>query len=88
MKRYPPYYAEDTDGVHFEVQFEGTYVQGHLSRTMMAVHFRLDPNFRDWAAVYLAHKDEVDACVLRRILKDGRDTVILRLRDLSPAARP
>lgn len=82
MKRYPPYYAEDTDGVHFEVEFDRSYVQAHLGRAVMIVHYRLDPDFRDWVACYLTHKDEVDACVLQRILKDGRDTVILRLSDL------
>lgn len=84
MKRYAPYYADDTDGVHFEVKFEGSYIQAHLSRSVMAVHYRLDPNFRDWVAVYLAHKDELDGCVVRRILRGGRDTIILRLSDLEP----
>jgi hypothetical protein len=83
--RYPPYYAEDTDGVHFEVEFEGSYFQAHLGRTVMIVHFQLDPSFRDWVSVYWAHKDELEACVVRRIRQIGRDTIILRLADLKAA---
>jgi hypothetical protein len=80
--RYPPYYADDTDGVHFEVESDGTYVQAHLGRTVMIVHYQLKPEFRDWVSVYHAHKEELDACVSRRVRKEGRDTVILLLNDL------
>lgn len=82
MERYEPYYADDTQGVHFEVSVDGAYVQAHVSKHVMTARYRLPAGFRGWVDAYRAHKEEINACVLRTAKAYGRTIVILQLKDL------
>jgi len=86
LKRYEPYYGEDTDGVHFEVCVEGCYVQAYVSRQVLARRCGLDVEARSCLSLYVAHKDELDAAVARRVKAAGPETVILRIDELIAGA--
>lgn len=88
MRRYEPYFAGDTDGVHFQVCVDGTYVQAYVGRQVLARSFGLAADATDWVAVYQANRSHIDECVARRVKRDGFDTVILRLDELAASARP
>ena len=87
MERYEPYYADDTQGVHFEVGVDGTYVQAHVSKQVMTLRYGLPVGFREWVDAYRAHKEEINACVVRTAKSYGRTIVILQLKDLERWSR-
>lgn len=86
MVRYEPYFADDTDGVHFQVCVDGTYVYAHAGRQVLARSFGIVAHDADWIAVYWKHRSVIDACVVRRVRRDGFETVILRLDELAASA--
>lgn len=88
MERYEPYYADDTDGVHFQVCVDGCYVQAHVGRTVLARRYGVVIDTPGCVAAYLAHKTELDEAVVRRVRLEGPETVVLQLAELVDAAGP
>jgi hypothetical protein len=81
-----PYFASDTRGVHFQVRIDGVAVWAHIAQSVLAWHYGPVPRSDDWVGVYKAHRDEIDACVARRVREHGPELVIVRLHDLLPGA--
>ena len=86
LARYVPYVADDSDGVHFQVCVDATYVNAHAGWQMLARSFGIVARDCDWIAVYWKHRSVIDACVVRRVRQDGFWTVILRLDELAARA--
>jgi hypothetical protein len=82
MGQDDPYFAQDTDGVHFQVCVDGADVWAYVERDALARRYSAPMNTLDWVAVYRAHREEIDACVARRVRLAGAEIIILRLRDL------
>lgn len=84
MDRYEPYYATDTDGVHFHVLIDGEFVQAYVSRNTLAIGFgRALDDGNSAVAEFHAHKKVLEAAVMRRVHADGPETVILELYELT-----
>lgn len=83
MHRKDPYYADDTSGVHFEVCVDGLPVQAYVAGAVLARAFGPTMPGSDWVAAYLANQAPIDAAVVRRVRVEGRDTILLRLIDLT-----
>lgn len=83
MQRTEPYYAEDTNGVHFEVRVGGLPVQAYVAATVLAAAFGPMAPGSDCVCAYLAHRDLIDAVVVRRVHAEGRETILLRAADLA-----
>jgi hypothetical protein len=77
-----PYFASDTRGVHFQVRIDGVAVWAHIAQSVLAWHYGPPPHTDDWVGVYKAHRDEIDACVARRVRQEGPELVIVHLQDL------
>ncbi len=77
-----PYFASDTRGVHFQVCIDGVAVWAHIAQSVLAWRYGQPARAGDWVAVYKAHRDEIDACVARRVRQEGPDLVIVHLHDL------
>ncbi|MBL8343845.1 MAG: DUF1488 family protein [Rubrivivax sp.] len=83
MQRYEPYYAEDTNGVHFEVCVDGLPVQAYVAGAVLAGAYGPMAPGSECVSAYLAHRTLIDAVVVRRVHAEGRDTILLRLVDLA-----
>jgi hypothetical protein len=81
VPRNDPYYARDTDGVHFTVCVDGQAIWAHVARELLSRQFGLPTDNQDWVAVYRAHRQELDECVVRRIRLSGPEIVIIQLDD-------
>lgn len=90
MNRFDPYYAEDTDGVHFEVEVEGHWVLGYVGRKTLHQVYGPIESQAQCLATYLEHRAEIDAAARRRVLADGPESVLLRRDEIvaSPNERP
>lgn len=82
MDRYEPYYAEDTDGVHFQVLVGGTHVQAYVSRLLLTRCCGTCVAPAACVAVYLENRRSIDAAVERRVMRDGPETVVLKFLEL------
>ena len=83
MHRDHPYYADDTNVVHFEVCVDGLPVQAYVAGAVLARAYGPMAPGSDCVAAYLANQAPIDAVVMRRVRAEGRDTVLLRLTDLT-----
>lgn len=91
MERYDPYYAQDTDGVHFAVDVDGRLVQGYISRPVLAQTCGVDEPGLPCVAAYQTHRDAIDEAVRRRVRTRGPETVLvlaeeLGIRDTAPSS--
>gem|GEM_PF-6169147 len=82
MQPNEPYYADDTHGVHFEVYVDGLPVQAYVAGTVLAGAYGPMSSGPDCVSAYLAHRALIDAIVVRRVRVEGRDTILLRPKDL------
>ena len=82
MERVEPYYAEDTDGVHFQVLLGAPLVRAYAGRDLLLKRYGPPAPGNDWVTVYLRHRREIDRCAERIAGRQEQDTVILRLHDL------
>lgn len=83
MQPNEPYYADDTNGVHFEVCVDGLPVHAYVAAAVLArVYGPVAPG-SDCVSAYLSNRDPIDAVVVRRVRSEGRDTILLRLTDLT-----
>ena len=60
MERYEPYYAQDTDGVHFQVNVDGVFVQAYVSRTILHIAYGSSEPRAQCLATYLEHREDID----------------------------
>lgn len=82
MDRYDPYFAAETDGVHFQVEVDGNLVQAYVSRTNLSLAYGpCEPGAQSLAA-YLTHRAEIDAVVQRRVRVFGPETVLVRRAEI------
>lgn len=85
MDRYEPYFAADTDGVHFQVCANGQFVQAFIARTVLGQVDRAVSPGRGCVDAYLSHRAVIDAAVLRRVSVHGPETVLVKAIELSAA---
>lgn len=84
MQPHEPYYAEDTDGVHFMVDVDGHLVQAYLGRAVIEQVYGTVERCEACIDVYLAHQAVVDGAVVRHARAKGPETVLVKAFDLSP----
>lgn len=82
MDRYDPYYAQDTDGVHFAVDVDGQFVQAYISRSVLGLAYGATAPGQDCLDAYVAHCGVIDAAVRRRVRLCGPETVIVQPEEL------
>ena len=63
MERYEPYYAQDTDGVHFQVNVDGVFVQAYVSRTILHIAYGSSEPRAQCLATYLEHREDIDSAI-------------------------
>ncbi len=86
MDRFEPYFADDTDGVHFQVCIDGQFVQAYVARAVLEQVFGISARGRDCVDVYLRHRAAIDAAVMRRVRVEGPETVLVRAVEIGSAA--
>jgi hypothetical protein len=82
MDRYDPYYAQDTDGVHFQVNVDGVFVQAYVSRTILHIAYGSSEPRAQCLATYLEHREDIDSAVRRRVHAIGPETVLVRQHEI------
>ena len=85
VAHFDPYYAEDTDGIHFEVCVDGVFVQAHAGADLLTSRFAARDRTLDVMALFMRHRADLERAVKRRVRAEGPETVILHLSDLEPA---
>jgi methionine synthase II (cobalamin-independent) len=86
MATESPYFAEDTGGVHFKVWVDGFQHWAHIAEEVLAQKYGSSASDQGWVAVYRAHREEIDACVVQHVRRGVREIVIVRLGDFPPGA--
>ena len=86
MMEFEPYFADDTDGVHFQVCVDGIDVLAHVGRQVLARRYGADLQKCDCVALFVAHRAELMSAAVRHVRAQGPETVILRLAELMNAA--
>ena len=82
-----PYFHTDSDALRFWVLCpDGQNVGATISRQTLHFRFKGDMSGSDVLATYEAHRDEIDAAVLRRVAKGSREPVMLREFDVAADA--
>lgn len=82
MNAYRPYYAADTDGVHFPVDCGGVLVQGYVSRSVLQLAYGVTLSSGRCLSTYLEHRAEIDAAVRRRVAVQGPESVLVRSSEI------
>lgn len=82
MDRYDPYYAQDTDGVHFQVNVYGVFVQAYVSRTILHIAYGSSEPRAQCLATYLEHCEDIVRAVRRRVHAFGPETVLVRRHEI------
>jgi hypothetical protein len=79
-----PFFHEDSGAVRFWVQVGDAFVGATIGK--VTLHYRYEPRRTDddALATYLAHADEIDAAVRRRVAAGSREPVMLRDWDVRP----
>lgn len=86
MKAYDPYYASDTDGVHFPVEVDGMLVQGYVSRRVLQFAYGVSLSSSHCLSAYLEHRVEIDSAVRRRVAIHGPESVLVRRSEIGSRA--
>ena len=83
---HPAFFHQETGAVRFWVQVDDLLVGATIGK--VTLHYRYAPQRADddALATYLAHSDEIDAAVRRRVAGGSREPVMLRDFDVRPAA--
>ena len=80
-----PFFHEPSGALRFWVAMDdGNFVGASISKA--ALHFRFKANMdgADAVAVYIAHREEIDAAVRRRLSSGSIEPVMLREFDVTP----
>lgn len=86
MKAYDPYFAADTDGVHFLVEVDGLLVQGYVSRRVLQFAYGVSHSSSRCLSTYLEHRAEIDAAVRSRVAVHGPECVLVRRSEIGSKA--
>lgn len=78
----PPYFHEDSGAVRFWVAVEGALIGASVRRDVLYYRFRPQDRGADPLATYLAHAEDIDAAVRRRVAQGSIEPVMLREFDL------
>ncbi len=81
--RFEPYYADDTDGVHFLVQVDGVDIWAHVGCGLLQARYGRASRMEDCLRLFARHRAEIESAVACRVRQDGPEAVILRSKDLS-----
>jgi hypothetical protein len=81
--RFEPYYAEDTDGVHFLVEVDEVDIWAHIGCGLLEDRYGCASRPEDCLRVFARHRAEIESAVARRVRQDGPEAVIVRSGDLS-----
>ena len=78
------FFHEDSAAVRFWVEVGGAFVGATISK--LTLHYRFSPQRtdEDALATYLAHAEEINAAVRRRVAAGSREPVMLREWDVRP----
>jgi hypothetical protein len=81
----PSAFFHDASGaVRFWVLAEGGgFVGASIAKEVLHYRFRADRGGSDALPTYLAHREEIDAAVLRRLAKGSLEPVMLREIDVA-----
>lgn len=82
MDFYDPYYAPDTDGVHFAVDVDGRLVQAYIGRPVLARVYGVDEACGACLAAYRVHRKAIDEAVRCRVRARGPETVLVVAEEL------
>lgn len=77
-----PYYADDTEGVHFEVRVGNAYVQAYISHRALSQLCGLLAPGDDCVAAYVSNREAIDAAVNRRVRTKGPETVLVQVSEV------
>ena len=80
---FTPYFALDTDGVHFEVCVDGKWSLAHVGRPVLERRYGLTIAPSACLAVFHQHIIDIVEAAEQRIKFRGAETVILQVHDLS-----
>ena len=80
---FTPYFAPDTDGVHFEVCVDGKWSLAYVGRQVLELRYGLTVAPVDCLTVFHEHRANLVEAAEQRIKFRGPETVILQLHDLS-----
>lgn len=86
MDAYEPHFVADTDGVHFLVCVDSQFVQSYVGRAVLSEVYGPCVPGSDCVAAYLRHRGIIDAAVVRRVHKEGHETVLVQATELYAAA--
>jgi hypothetical protein len=78
------FFHDESRAVRFWVLVEGALIGASIGKTTL--HYRYEPhrNDDDPLATFLAHADEIEAAVKRRLAAGSREPVMLRDWDVRP----
>ena len=82
MERYRPYYAQDADGVHFQVNVD-VFVQAYVSQTVLHIAYGSSEPRAQCPATYLEHRGTSTARCGDVFHAFGPETVLVRQQRLS-----
>ena len=85
MDAYEPTFVADTDGVHSLVCVDGQFVQSYVGRAVLSQVYGICAPGSECIAAYLRHRGAIDAAVVRRVHKAGRETVLVQATELGAA---
>lgn len=80
--RNMPYFHHDTASVRFWVEVNGQEVGASVSQQTLHYSFQPQSSDDDALATFLAHSDELEDAVRRRIAAGSLEPVMLREHDL------
>ena len=83
MAHFTPYFAPDTDGVHFEVCVDGKWSPAHVGRPVLERRYGLAIAPADCLTVFHQYLVDIVGAAERRIKFRGPETVVLQLHDLN-----
>ena len=82
-----PYFHDDSASVRFWVEIAGLPVGASIGKAALHYHFMPGRSDDQPLPTYLAHADEIEAVVRRRVAAGSIEPVMLRESDLRPAAQ-
>ena len=84
----PPSFHLDSEALRFWVRTADAQAMGaSVSKTVLHHRFQGNTDGSDALAIYLAHRPEIDAAVVRRAAAGAREPIMLREHDLPRAPR-
>ena len=84
-----PFLHDESGAVRFWVVCDdGQSIGASISKATLHYRFKAELSGADAVATYLAHQDEIDAAVRRRLAAGSREPVLLREVDVAAGRQP